>query len=409
MWVLLETEDVFLFRDSRPFTAGEDFRAEGQFPPLPPPVAGAVRSILLTSALRKEGKGFRDLESDPLLASVRAALGTADSMGQLRLAGPLACRYVPGQFLPEPLFALPADALPRGIPRLRDDLTTPGLRRSMTGVLGGSMAVLDPALASVTEAEEEEAEPVGDWLCAGEMEKYLTGAAQITRECLKVLTETRTGIHRNERRTVEAGWFFNAQMQRPHWDQHSAIGLLLRLETPTGHAIETPQYVPLGGEGRSAFLRPLHNLSLPLDGLQVRHGIAEQIAADEGRFRLYLATPGVFGGATPGEGGLLPSAFPGTLKGVASGKAVPVGGWSLATNSPRPLRRAAPAGTVYFGQLADCTLDAAKTLVETFHHRTTLQEQDHLPEAEYRARMGFGLTLVGAWTAPVRTQIRENI
>ena len=143
MWVLLEAEDVLLFRDSRPFTAGEDFRAEGLFPPLPPPIAGALRSALLSPLLRKRGLAFRDLAQHEDLKDVREALGTADSMGRLHLAGPLACTYMPGEYQPVPWFALPADLLGDFVPRLRDDLPLPGVRRPLAGGLGqGHMATL---------------------------------------------------------------------------------------------------------------------------------------------------------------------------------------------------------------------------------------------------------------------------
>ena len=389
MWVLLEAEDVLLFRDSRPFTAGEDFRAEGLFPPLPPPIVGAIRSCLLAPKLRERNLTFRDLAREEKLQDVRDALGTTDTLGALHLAGPLACSYMPGEYAPEPWFALPADMLGDHVPRLRDDLPLPGIRKPLPNGMGqGHMATL-PRDSSRDAAETDEDDRA--WLTETAMRGYLTGAAQVTRAALPVTEEIRTGIQRSAANTVETGRFYSAQMQRPEWGREGAVGLLLRADLPCGYAL-TPQFVPLGGEGRSAFLRPCEAFDLPLDGAETRQAITEQIFGDGGRFRLYLATPGVFGS------GLVPSCFPGKLLGVASGKPVPLGAWDMAANTPRPLRRATPAGTVYFGQLYENTREAATRLLEEFHLRTALQAQDALAEAQYRAQMGFGLTLVGAWT-----------
>lgn len=396
MWVLLEAEDVLLFRDSRPFTAGEDFRAEGLFPPLPPPIAGALRSALLSPLLRKRGLAFRDLAQHEDLKDVREALGTAESLGRLHLAGPLACMYMPGEYQPVPWFALPADLLGDFVPRLRDDLPLPGVRRPLAGGLGqGHMATLasspEQRSARAITPEPEAEEDGFEWLAAEAMQGYLSGDTKVVRTELKAITEVRTGIQRSAANTAEAGRLYSAQMNRPEWCLESAVGLLVRVDLPRDYALSA-QYVPLGGEGRSAFLRPLNDFELPLGSAENRQAIAEQIMRDGGRFRLCLATAGVF------AEGLLPSAFPDELLGVASGKPLSVGAWDLAANAPRPLRRAVPPGSVYFGRLTVNTAEAVEGLLKKYHLQTTLQAQDGLPEASYRAQMGFGLTLVGAWT-----------
>lgn len=399
MWVLLEAEDVLLFRDSRPFTAGEDFRAEGLFPPLPPPVTGAIRSALLAPILRRRGLTFRDLARHERLRDVREALGTADTLGALYLAGPLVCSYVPGKYTPIPWFTLPADLLGDHVPRLRDDLPAPGVRRPQPAGLGlGHMATLS---AREDQDNADADEDGGLWLTTEAMSGYLNGDVKVARAVLKADAEVRTGIQRAETNTAQAGRLYSAQMNRPEWRQESAVGLLTRVELPPSYEL-APQFVPLGGEGRSVFLRPLGDYSPPLDGVAERQAIKDQIGRDGGRFRLFLATAGVF------SRGLIPSDFPGKLLGVASGKPIPVGGWDMAANAPRPLRRAVPAGAVYFGRLDKNTPEAAEALLSEFHLRTTLQGRDALPEARYRAQMGFGLTLVGAWTKAADIGGMEN-
>ena len=416
MWVLLEPEDVLLFRDSRPFTAGEDFRAEGRFPPLPPPVAGAIRSSLLQPALRAAGKTFADFadsaRTTPELQEIRDALGEADTMGRLHLAGPLVCRFTPGIVdvvdAAQPLFPLPADLLGQQVPRPSDG-PPPGLRKPVRGLPGGLMpmtiAAPQGAGSSGTSAE------TGEWLDMHAMTDYLTGAVRVTPERLDDAPtdeETRTGIEiAAGSRTVESGKFYTVQVQRPRWQsgKEKATGLLVQAQTPDGYPVRDG-YLPLGGEGRSMYLRCLADYQPALDRDGARTAIAQAICRDEGRFRLYLATPGVFAGVA--GNGVIPSALAAgqhaglrfRLVALASGKPVLVGGWDLARGAPRPLRRAVPAGTVYYGQLESPCVEAALHLLAQFHFRTTLQGEDALPEAAYRAQTGFGLTLVGAWAKP---------
>jgi hypothetical protein len=91
---------------------------------------------------------------------------------------------------------------------------------------------------------------------------------------------------------------------------------------------------------------------------------------------------------------------------VASGKPLAVSGWNLRGGSsaegggPRPLRRAVPVSSVYYGKLAN--QEEAALLVEMLHFTNALQEvEESLPDWEFRTRQGFGMTLVGTWRGDV--------
>ena len=75
IWLRLEPEDVLLFRDGRPFNAGQDFRAEGSFPPQPAPVVGAIRAALISPKLVEKGLTFADLDTSSEAAAIRADFG----------------------------------------------------------------------------------------------------------------------------------------------------------------------------------------------------------------------------------------------------------------------------------------------------------------------------------------------
>ena len=87
--LFFEPLDVLVFRDHRPFLAGQHFRARSRFP-LPSVFFGALRAALFERA----GARF-DRDHDPfetLAPSDRALLGDAASAGLLELAGPILAR-----------------------------------------------------------------------------------------------------------------------------------------------------------------------------------------------------------------------------------------------------------------------------------------------------------------------------
>jgi len=44
-WIFIKAHDVWMFRDSKPFTAGESFFARSMFPPQPGTTQGLIRSF----------------------------------------------------------------------------------------------------------------------------------------------------------------------------------------------------------------------------------------------------------------------------------------------------------------------------------------------------------------------------
>lgn len=49
-WFFIEADDVLMFRDGRPFTAGESHVIQSLFPPSPLTLQGALRSYILNQA-----------------------------------------------------------------------------------------------------------------------------------------------------------------------------------------------------------------------------------------------------------------------------------------------------------------------------------------------------------------------
>jgi len=107
-------------------------------------------------------------------------------------------------------------------------------------------------------------------------------------------------------------------------------------------------------------------------------------------FKLFLATPAIF------ENGWLPywikeenleGEFNGIklrLIGCSIGKFNLIGGWNIVKEEPKPMHKAAPAGSVYYFEILDDSPPEA--IKEAFHFRNI---------SDINSEEGFGLSLIG--------------
>ena len=413
-WFHLQPEDVLLFRDSRPFAAGEEHRAQGQFPPSPMPIAGAFRSQLLQTALKNLGRTFEDYatKNDPDILTLHKQYGTAEHLGELQLRGPLVYRAHPETGVGEPIFPQPADLIGGGVlapmKQSPEDKKFTVYRNALQGVSPTSeLPLLRLNTRQSDPAAQQESLP---WLTLPQMIAYLTGKTELTgagrtenlSEINPAVREERTGVALDYgRRAAQTGMLYEAQMQRPVWTPAAAYGLLVSSE---GADLQEG-CLPLGGEMRSVWVKRCQidaRFESLLSG-EVYEQIIEAICRQEGRFRLSLLAPAIF------ERGWRPALFDETATfaygGAATSKPVPIGGWDLARRMPKPLHLAVPAGAVYFGQIKNCTEALVRQWMKAFHFQTTLQAQEKnvYPTSAFFSQMGFGLTLMGSWQ-PVTTQ-----
>ncbi len=98
LWLMIEPVDVWLFRDGRPFTAGENAFAVTRFPPLPSTLAGALRTYI-------GQKVFDTFE--------QSRLGDA-AQSPIRFIGPLLCHQDESTARVDVYGPWPADVLTDG-------------------------------------------------------------------------------------------------------------------------------------------------------------------------------------------------------------------------------------------------------------------------------------------------------
>ncbi len=319
--LFLEAQDVWLFRDGRPFDAGSAHRAESLFPPYPFTIQGAIRSHQLV--LNKVDLTNR--EAVKAMVGESVAFPAVSNLGGLKLHSTLvARRNETGQI--ERLFPLPADVYWKkdgGVQaaQLQDGVLLPGA---------------------------EAGKPTGlRWLTQEDLLACLTGHPISKAQQVDVFErENRFGIGRNEAWVAKQGLLYEAGFIRPA----EGVGLLVEME---GYAESDWQQglLQLGGEGRAARYRQVQTVAWP--------AVPQPLPA---RFKIYLGTPAYFkNGSQPttwsnffdGQVKLLATAVRGyeTMGGFDWGKD------PESHEAHRSSRRFVPAGSVYyFENLSGATL-----------------------------------------------------
>ena len=407
-WLWIEPLDVLLFRDSKPFTAGESHRAKSAFPPTPYPFVGAVRSRILADVLPLVGSDFHAYREHITgkgqhqeLNDIVAMLGDAKSYGRLRFRGPfLARKKSDGAY--EPLFPAPRDLFgSRCLNPLAVAQQPPGV-----SVAPAANASGNPVLLWSREPLGSELKDI--LLSANEMSGYLQGKAVTVAEQKLVMPELRVGITlKSGQRAAQEGMFYMPEMIRLA-SKNGQAGFVFEIsglsfadasqESLRDYVLPSKGLLQLGGESRAVQYERID--SNPLQAL------ASLKPLNNARFKLYLATPAIF------QQGWLPDFIDGNTLAVKDnrelrgtgvdfkliaavvGKPLPIGGWDLAKNEPKPMYKAVPPGSVYFFELQNGDI---KDVMELFHLTCKVQGLTDDQGLQRLAQIGFGLTLVGSW------------
>jgi CRISPR-associated protein Cmr3 len=404
-WLWIEPLDVLFFRDSKPFTAGESFRAKSAFPPTPYPFVGAIRSRVLADVLPQVGSNldaYREHITNRVnhqeLNEIVTVLGDAEGYGKLEFRGPFLARQKPDKRY-EFLFPAPLDLFEKQQLNPLDKLPSGVLFNPPAG------STRSPTLLWSRESLGSELKDV--FLGSQGLKRYLMSEMPHKEDLDKefLLRELRVGIALEPgRRTVKEGMFYMPEMLRLDDNpQHGRAGFILEvmnLEQLKNYTLQDG-LLQLGGEGRAARYEIIEN-SDPLAEMEkeeLRNILKEQIERTK-RFKLYVASPAIF------QNGWLPdfidqTNLEGDVAGVhvrlisaAVGKSLPIGGWDLANNRPKTMYKAVPPGSVYFFELLEGDVQDA---FNAFHFKCRLQQEAKDVKLKELAKIGFGLTFVGCW------------
>ncbi len=353
MKLFLTPVDVWLFRDGRPFDAGDDHYACSLFPPYPSVMQGAIRSHHLVV----KGVDLRDRQA------IAKTVGTAEDFGALRMRGPfIAHRSADGRLTR--YFPAPADAVPNGEGRLK--AITPQSaadRKVVTSADSQLPLLLFPHLGA--EAKKPE---LGGWLAEDALRRCLHGepVEPTPAEALFTL-EHRYGIGLDsDRRTTQEGLLYAAEFVRPC----DGVGLYVEVEGYDGWLVRG--VMRIGGEGRGARFEQVDALAWPAPPAPLPQ-----------RFKLYFATPTYF------TNGWQPASWNRFFDGEVALQAVALrgyearGGYDWASGSQKPARRYVPAGSVYYFE-AKGNVRLRPGLIQN-------------AVTDYGAEIGFGQVIISEW------------
>lgn len=397
----LEPLDVLFLRGNRLFGDPGSY-GESLVPPWPSVAAGALRSRILAD-------GGVDLAAFACGAVTHPQLGTPDNPGAFAVtAFHLAWRSADQGV--EALMAPPADLVisetPAGALEVRALSPT-----RLTGGEGLACSYPLPLLPVLAQAERSK--PTGGhWLTADGWRRYLGGDTPSSSDLVASgalwAIDPRVGVGLDPAtRRASDGRLFSVQAVAMRKREHGKdgkfdVGFLAAItgaEPPVGGTLR------LGGDGRAAAIHAIDYRPPEPD--------YEAIAA-AGRCRLVLTSPGIFGSSPPsGEGsgvraGWLPTgtrqAADGSvvfdLQGVrgrlvcaAVPRAEVVSGWDLAKWQPKPARRAAPTGSVFWIERVEATPEALRKLADQGLW------SDPCEDPQRRAE-GFNRVCIAAWSQP---------
>jgi len=320
----LDPLDTLFFRDGRPF--GEADQAETVMPS-PQTFAGAMR----TWFLRRDKCDFKKL-GGVKGRSFREALAESQKEDVARVAdlsfrGPWFA--IENDGTPAPLVPAPATLV-----TLEDGKRLDMLRPMKEPALPGWQP-REPGMLPLWRKNGHSSKSARGYLTLKGLESFLKGEIPAVGSLLQSKElfgyDNRTGIAIDPATfsTVE-GKIYTVKMLA----LGKGITLYAEIEGPNDllkNIPEEPVDLPLGGEGRRVALTRLKD---PVEWPSVKPG------KEDNGLLLMLTSPGIFQDRWTPKG----------LKPVAAAVpgAIPVSGWDMAANGPKPNRFAAPAGSVYF-------------------------------------------------------------
>ncbi len=382
-WLIIP-HDPLIFRDGKPFTATPGARAASLPFPFPSTIAGAVRTL---SGALANGGVFPAGDEE----AIQQVLG-------YRVVGP----FLFDLKQKELLFPAPQDALLLKLDP-HDEHRANRVPLQPTERFQDVLTNLPEGLHLVAPIVDSKAKPhphaptfwrwakVKEWLEHPQHDE-VPSLDKLGVETLPVDYRMHVSIHGESGTAEEGALFQTAGRMFVHASQPAALskadelGLLVQTDAPLQAGLDT-----LGGERRVVSWESANPKWLPSCPDAVRKAILTTR-----RGRLILATPAHF------EQGFLPRwvcEHPSGVKlhivGAAVERPVHVSGWDYKEHTPKPSRRLAPAGSVYFFEIEEGDNEAIKRFIEeVWLHPISDDDDDNNDEDR---RDGFGVALLGAW------------
>jgi len=209
------------------------------------------------------------------------------------------------------------------------------------------------------------------------------------------------GIDKQTNSTEEGALYFTTH-QRFFQKNNIKSSFMVCYQTSDGNELNMVGALRLGGENRLVYTdnsKIKYNVDQTLNNFikKTKEKLVKDWQGGTFRFLVYLLTPAIF------KKGWQPQAWPWKDRAELIAACVPkpdwVSGFKIEKGrggSPRPLYKAAPAGSVYFFETQD------KALITELLDNYILGKS----VSEIYPQAGFGMTLLNSWDYPIN--IREN-
>lgn len=347
--------DTLFFKDGKPFSMGEETWAKGVFPPYPSTLFGLLNSIIVSNDLSQlsELKKSSDLKTGLEITGYLLVLD-----GKAAFHPPLDLYAKKGEKL-ETAYAL--SLLPRP-DNLVSEYNYPYLMRTSQQIK--TEDVKGKILLDM--------DSFNGWL-NGTFQKFNSSLLSDYME-----EEPKVGIGRDfDTRTASEGLLYRVAMKRLE-GRNGKLSILIKYTLPDklGNGLSR-----FGAENKAV---EYVNGKFP--------NIPFPASLSDNRFKIYLATPAIF------EEGAYPKKwfeeFGLKLLTASIGKPEAIGGFDIVARRPKVMRKAVPAGSVYYVQGEDNT--KVERAIRLLHQGSiyNLAPDKHKFRAEYQ-KQGFGLTYVG--------------
>ena len=387
-WLEIQPQDVWLFRDGKPFAAGEDHSAHSMFPPTPLTVQGALRQKI-SASLGVSLREYKAAKTDNARKAVEyiGVHGELHQLGKFGMRGPFVSLRADPDLDPVPLLPTPADLLKRHetnefyiskpsstlLSDLGGDFRFPEVIEKYENLPGCWMA-LDTFTQYLNDiAPDKSAYAVfdRDWEEASEHEDafitYSKGK-RIWSDKFIYQKDDRFGVSTNAQTCFrEEGQLYQVQFVRPQ----QGIGLLVSVSDAIPKKLLAGR-INLGGEQRQAKAALVSNVALPSRPMS-------------NHFKIIFLTPTYFDDGWQPHEGDWSVVFGKSVKLISANlyRPIKIGGWNSADHCPRTMHNYVSSGSVYYFETDD-----------PFSPPDALTQN---PEGINAPALGFGQYAIGQW------------
>ena len=374
MKLFIEPNDVLMFRDGKPFSGGDDHFARGTCPPPPSTICGAFRSHILSLGW-SEFDSFGSSNEMHIPEHIRKEIGTSHTIGSLTLKQFSLAKT--GKTGVQPIYPMPKDiSWQKSEDKKTMLMLSPHDLSNMnikTDIPRGLLHMWYPV--------EEALEQSSGFLSISDMERYLLCKSPSNFIDQKEIfdSEDRTGIRKDKSvRSVEKGGLYSVRYFR---FQRNA-GFIVDIDGV--QSLPKEGILRLGGDHRSARYTQTAWNEIPAEPIK-------KLVVTNMRFKLVLISPAIFAnGWLPG--GIDPKTMNGQVGGVdvklvgaCLGRPIGVGGFDIAKKSPKIMKRAVPAGSIYL-------FETKGNNINEIFDRVWLNSI-----SDERMQEGFGISLIGGY------------